>query len=358
MGFAKGFGLAKLDQLTLPITRSWALVWLLVAMTLLAGAAARALGAASWWMIVLPALVASQVVITVFWQDAKAGTVANLIILAVVLAGAGRWRFERSAAEQLEAVAGAAQALDEPPLRADELDRLPPVVRRWVERSGAVGKPRRPIVHLAQRGRMRTTEEGSWMPFVAEQWITPSSPAFEWIVDVRAAPGVHLLGRDDLFRGAGRMRIELFGLVAVGDASGPRIDQGAALRFLAELVWCPAAAVEPYVQWQQLSESSAQATFIAGGLEVEGVFSFDEAGDPSEFRAMRYRDDELEEWTIAIGPAAPLGDDGIRVPVRSQVSWTAQREGAEPWTWFEVELLSVDADGRRPARLLAQPPHE
>jgi hypothetical protein len=196
------------------------------------------------------------------------------------------------------------------------------------------------------------------MPFVAEQWITPSSPAFEWVVDVRAAPGVHLLGRDDLFRGEGRMRIELFGLVAVADASGPRIDQGAALRFLAELVWCPAAAVEPYVQWQQLSESSAQATFIAGGLEVEGVFSFDEAGDPSEFWAMRYRDDELEEWTIAIGPAAPLGDDGIRVPVRSQVSWTAQREGAEPWAWFEVELLSVDADGRRPARLRAQPPHE
>ncbi len=351
MGFAKGFGLAELAALTQPISRAWALAWLVVGLGLLVSAALRALGLASWWMLALPAVLASQLVIVAFWQDAKAGTLANLIVLIVILVGAGRWRFEQRAAAQVRLLVAAAEADEERLLEADDLRGLPPIVRRWVERSGAVGAPRRRIVHIRQRGSMRTTAEGSWMPFVAEQWFTPDRPAFAWAVDVRAGPGVHLLGRDDFVGGRGRMRIDLFGLVPVADATGPRIDQGAALRYLAEMVWFPAAATDDNVRWRQLSETEAEATLTYPGGEVDGVFVFDDEGDPAGFRAMRYRDQALEEWAIAIGPSEPRGGDGIRVPVRSEVSWRAAEEGAERWTWLEVEILSRDDEGRIPPRI-------
>lgn len=39
----------------------------------------------SWWILALIGLVISQIVIFTSWKDAKYGTIANLIILALVL---------------------------------------------------------------------------------------------------------------------------------------------------------------------------------------------------------------------------------------------------------------------------------
>jgi hypothetical protein len=86
MGPAKAFGWAELSQLQMPISRATGVVWGLAGLALLVTAALHLLGVRGWWMLALGAIVLSQGVILASWSDAKVGTIANVLILAAVLA--------------------------------------------------------------------------------------------------------------------------------------------------------------------------------------------------------------------------------------------------------------------------------
>jgi hypothetical protein len=82
MGPAKAFGLADLPQLGQAIPRVWGVVWLAAALTMLAAAALLGVSSGAWRLVALVAVLLSQVAIATSWQDAKFGTVANLLILS------------------------------------------------------------------------------------------------------------------------------------------------------------------------------------------------------------------------------------------------------------------------------------
>jgi hypothetical protein len=84
MGFAKGFGLAELPELTQPVPKSAGVAWLLAGVALLAAAALLIGAPRIWWMMGFGAVLLSQVLIVSSWRDAKLGTLANLLILASV----------------------------------------------------------------------------------------------------------------------------------------------------------------------------------------------------------------------------------------------------------------------------------
>lgn len=81
LGFAKAFQFGNITQLTKEISKPLGLVWLLVALLFLTSAILLLLNKNSWWMICTPALLLSQILIFMFWTDAKFGSIANLIIL-------------------------------------------------------------------------------------------------------------------------------------------------------------------------------------------------------------------------------------------------------------------------------------
>jgi hypothetical protein len=115
------------------------------------------------------------------------------------------------------------------------------------------------------------------MPATAEQWFTVEPPAFIWQVDARLFGALPIVGRDLFAHGHGEMRIKAAALVTIVNASDAKIDHGALLRFLGEMVWFPSAAVQPYVTWKAIDATSAHATIQQGELTATAVFEFDEA---------------------------------------------------------------------------------
>ncbi len=81
MGFAKAFGLAKLPQLQQGITRPVGLLWLAAALLLMCAAALLLLSRGGWRWVALTGALLSQGMVLLDWQDAKAGTLANLVVL-------------------------------------------------------------------------------------------------------------------------------------------------------------------------------------------------------------------------------------------------------------------------------------
>ncbi len=87
LGAAKGFGWVRVDLLTEPIGPGMGAIWLAAAALVLSTGVLLGIGLRWWWVVGGVAVAVSQGVIFTSWSDAKAGTFANLILLAAVPTG-------------------------------------------------------------------------------------------------------------------------------------------------------------------------------------------------------------------------------------------------------------------------------
>ena len=94
------------------------------------------------------------------------------------------------------------------------------------------------------------------------------------------------------------MRVLLEDTVTLADARGPELDQGSALRLLAEMVWYPTSLFDARsVTWSAIDASHARATWRFGEGEFSGVFEFGADGLPLRMTAERFmKKGELLPW--------------------------------------------------------------
>lgn len=358
LGFLRAYDLAAIPlsgRTLIPLSargaRRLGLAWLMAAL-LLFGAAALSLTLPShWWALGAVALLTSQLLIVIAWPDAKAGTAINLLLLVPCVMAYGTARFtDRIAAEKQALLAHPGPSAGV--VERSELEPLPAPIRRWLEQAGVVGRPRAQVVHLRQRGGLRTQKDADFSSAQAEQWFRVEPPGFLWQVELTMM-GVPILGRDRYQDGVGHMWITALGLVTLVDGRGPKIDQGTALRFLGELVWFPSAALSPRIRWEPIDDRWARAHFSDQGIEVSGDFEIDEQGHFVRLSARRYLgaepDAQRELWEV---PATAWGRfEGVEVPTRGQVVWRLKDGDFEYYRW-EITALEFDpvgAEGATPS---------
>gem|GEM_PF-2915233 len=87
LGAAKGLGWADVTQLESPISTAMGVAWLAAAALVVVSGTLLSVPVRWWWVVGAVAALVSQGVILTAWSDAKAGTVANVILLAAVAYG-------------------------------------------------------------------------------------------------------------------------------------------------------------------------------------------------------------------------------------------------------------------------------
>lgn len=87
MGFVKAFGLAEISELTLPVSSKWGALWLAACLIFITSGIQYFCSSDLWWITGIIGVILSQVLIIAFWQDARFGTIPNLIILGVITVG-------------------------------------------------------------------------------------------------------------------------------------------------------------------------------------------------------------------------------------------------------------------------------
>ena len=221
LGFVKEWHLTAVNAFSgttvLPLSEKAAkvagMLWLLTGLVLLTAAGSLLTNQSRWWLVALLGVGMSQFLIILYWPDAKAGTVLNVLILAVSLVACAAWNFNKNVETEVQVLFAESGAAKTPVITAESLTPLPTVVQKWLKRAGVVGKNRINTVHLKQIGRMRTKPGGGWMPVEAEQFFTVSQPGFIWKARIEAAPLFFLVGRDQYRHGRGNMRIKALALV-------------------------------------------------------------------------------------------------------------------------------------------------
>ena len=151
-------------------------------------------------------------------------------------------------------------------------------------------------------------------------------------------PFLWIDARDRLYEGHGNMLVKVGSTFTVADASGPEIDQGSNLCWLAETAWFPYTVVSDAVRWEAIDAHSTRATMVQDGLPATATFEFDDEGKPRFLRASRYfathnEHSKLLPWSGRYLEYREFG--GFRVPSYAEVSWQLP-EGEFSYARFRV----------------------
>lgn len=342
LGFLKAFQLAEINQLTQQISKAMGILWLIALLLLFLSAVMFILNNDMWWLPALAGVILSQVLIVLFWSDAKFGTIPNIIILLVAVAAFGDWSFNRNVKNEIEEMLANNHVRGKEILTEEKITQLPSIVQKWLKNSGAVGKEMIHTVYLKQRGKMRMKpEQESWYEAQAEQWFTVDNPAFIWKVKVNMMPLVFFTGRDKFSDGKGSMLIKILSLINIVNSSDDeKVNQGTLQRYLGETVWFPTAAVSPYIKWEEVDSLTARATMTNNGTTGSALFYFNENGDFVKFSTLRYMgtgdEAQLKEWIISMNEYNVY--DGIKIPVKGEATWKLD-DG--DFTWYKLEVYDV-----------------
>lgn len=129
--------------------------------------------------------------------------------------------------------------------------------------------------------------------------------------------------------------------VTLADARGPELDQGAALRLLAEMAWYPTALFDARtVTWTAVDADHALATLQIGAIAVTGTFEFAADGLPRSITAQRHMDQAgLKAWRGTYRDWRSVS--GMLVPFEADVTWELD-SGPYTYAHWTVDSLKYD----------------
>jgi hypothetical protein len=266
-----------------------------------------------------------------------------LPVLVFVVYAWADWRFQRGTNAAISALLAGVPSTPASIVTSASLAPLPAPVRRWLEVSGVVGKPRPRTVRLRQRGLMRSAPEQISRPVTAEQYFNLDTPGFVWRVRRWMMLLIPVVGRDSYSGGKGRSLSKAAALVSVSDEANEKIDQGTLLRFLGEIVWFPSEALHPAIHWTHIDNSSSRATMTWGEVTGSAVFQFDEHGRFFRLSAERYMsadaDAKPKHWAFRATTWQRM--DGIIIPTKGKVAWQLK---AGDFIYYTCEITELEYD--------------
>ena len=286
LGFAKGFGLADLPQLTQPVPSVLGLLWLLAAFLFLATAAALFVWPRGWWATGASAIVVSTFVIVAAWTDAKFGAIGNLVaLIGVVFGFLSQGPVSLRAAYERDIDQAIARVAPDQPIKDVDLAHLPGPVQRYLRRTGVVGQPRVRNFRARMHGRFRNGRDARWLEVGAEQYNFVDKPARLFYLS-GSMFSIPVQGYHRYVGPSATMTVKAAALVPVVEVSGPEMNEGETVTMFNDMcVMAPATLIDPTIVWEPVDDRSARASFTNAGHTIRAELSFNAAGELTNFRS-------------------------------------------------------------------------
>jgi hypothetical protein len=333
MGFAKAFNYAEMSQLTQPISKSQGVIWLVTTLLFPATIPIFWLRKDWWWLIGFVAILASQYLIFTTWQDAKFGTIANVIILLAAVVGYGQWSFNQSIGRDVNQLKQVTQSNIQKTVSFKDLAVLPVPVERYFRFALIDGQRLIRVAEIRHKGEFNMGDK--WIPFESTEHFSTNPPSFIWDADMTMASLMSVRVRDAYFQKKGSMLGKIFGLYAMVDAKDDeKLNAGALQRYLAEAGWQPTALLpSENLVWTPIDENRALATLTDGKMTVSLEFSFNEKGEITKvFTSARFKEMNGEykpfPWECRLSDYREI--DRMMIPMDGEVGWIMP-EGYQPY---------------------------
>jgi hypothetical protein len=356
LGAAKGLGWAEVTQLRQPISTALGWAWLTAGALVVLTGILLALRRRWWWAVGAVAVVASQTMLFTAWSDAKAGTMANLLLLlgAVVhgFAALGPTSYRAEYHRRVRSALGdlPTKMPSEAGVVTDvDLAHLPAPVAAYVRQSGAVGQPRITNFHARIHGRIRGGPDKPWMRFTGEQVNTYGTDLTRLFFLDATMFGVPVDVLHTYLGASATMRVKAASLVPLVNATGSDMDRAETVTLFNDLcVLAPAALVDARVTWYPVDDHHARGAFTNGAHTVSAELAFDDDHELVDFVSedrLRASPDGTtftrQRWSTPVSDCRTF--DSRRVSSRGEARWHApDPEGEFCYLEFNLDNLTYN----------------
>lgn len=282
MGFAKAFNYGDMKHLSIPISKPAGMMWMVTAFLFTATVVLFLMKKEYWWMIAVPAVIISQIVIMMSWKDAKFGTMANILILIVAILSWGSTHFENAFQNDVKVNLQASATPTVEILSETDIQHLPPTVQRYLTYVGVINKPKVKNVHILFEGQMR--EKGKdYFSFTSEQYNFFVEPTRLFFMKGKMF-GVTVPGYHRYTRGTAIMDIRLFGLLPIIQKDGEVMNKAETVTLFNDMcLLAPATLIDKRIKWQTVDSNSVKAEFTNRNISISAVLYFNSKGQLINF---------------------------------------------------------------------------
>ncbi len=260
-------------------------------------------------------------------------------------AHAGTGRSLRARFDQVVAAEFAAQPLmpDAATLAAADLTVLPDPVRRYVERSGAVGRPRPQNMRVVMDATMYR-KPGAPMPALSVQYSFFGRPTRLFLMEARMF-GLPVRALHVYRQEAATFTVRVASTVNMVDLSGEEISAAETVTVLNDMcLMAPGALADPRLAWDSVDDRSAMVTFTNGPRVVTATLVFNDRDELVDF----WSDDRPDSSTGTFVPmrwSTPVEEyrdsDGLHILHRGGAAYL-RPDG--PFTYGEFTMRSIRYD--------------
>lgn len=282
LGFAKSIKPESISQLTQNISKQAGLVWLIAASLFVLTAVAILLNKDFWWMIAVPGVIISQIMIIASWQDAKFGTIANIIILIAAITGCASWSFQGSFRSDVKEALSLSRQSKPEILTEKDLQHLPAIVQKYLRYAGVVNKEKLRSVKIEFEGEMRS-KKMDWFTFTSEQYNT-FDPLTRLFFMQGKMMGTTVPGYHAFKNGTATMLVKLLALIPVADNKGELMDKGETVTVFNDMcLMAPASLIDERITWGNSDSTFADAVFTNNDITISAKLLFNEQGQLVNF---------------------------------------------------------------------------
>lgn len=284
IGFAKAFGYGKIAQITKEISPPLGMMWLATGLLFIAITLLFLWEKEQWAIWGIVGAIASQILIFTVWQDAKFGTIPNLIILIAAVLSLGMTNFEKAFEQDVRHNLARANRLPTQILTEVDLQSLPEPVQRYLRYVNVVNKPKPNSARIIFEGQMRDKGK-DYFPFTSEQYNFFDEPTRLFFMKGKMF-GITVPGYHRYSDAKATMDIRLFGLFPIVQQSGQIMNKAETVTLFNDMcLVAPATLTDKRIKWQEINSNTAKATFINRGIEITATLYFSDRGQLINFES-------------------------------------------------------------------------
>lgn len=323
LGFSKAFKLADISQLNQHIGRLAGSFWLLAGLLFLISSVLIFSNKEWWWMPGIAAVLISQVLILQSWQDARYGTIANIIVFLTIVASFGIWNFHRSFINDYEKSLSRTERITNETLTESDIQHLPLPVQRYLIYAGVLNRDKVKNVAIRFHGEMRG-KKMDWFKFQSVQYNFYDVPSRLFYMTAQIK-GLNVPGYHRYKNGIASMQIKLLGLIPVVDVKGELLNKTETVTLFNDMcLISPATLIDKNIKWKEIDSLSSKAYFTCNGITISAILHFNETGQLLNFIS----DDRYDisgDTAVNYRFSTPVYDykniNGINIFTRGETIW-------------------------------------
>ena len=237
-----------------------------------------------------------------------------------------------------------------PPLSLEDLTGLPAPVRRYVQRSGAIGKPRPQNMRFAFDADMYRGPGQAPMHATSIQYTFFDRPARIFLMKARMF-GLPVRALHVYRQERATFTVRVASLVNMVDLRGAEISAAETVTVLNDLcLMAPGALADPRLAWSPIDDRTAAVTFTNGPHRVAATVAFNDRDELVDF----WSDDRPESssgrfvpsrWSTPVDEYRDVG--GSHLIHRGRAVY-ARPDGPFTYGSFTLRSIEYDVAGPRP----------